>query len=153
MRAIPWIVAFLVASTPAFAQKVVDNCPAMNQGLTVGSQSQFQFMDKKGNLCTSSSGGSSPVAPSITWTTASSASVTGSATIVPAGPTTIVLKNTTTLGGGRLSVNPSGAAAVDGQGLVLNPGDGVQISGQSATVLTTAICSTGTCNVSILAGS
>lgn len=54
---------FLISSSPAWSQKIVDACNT--QTLTVGNQSQFQFMDKKGNLCVGSTVGST-VAPSPT---------------------------------------------------------------------------------------
>ena len=124
-------------SSSALAQKIVDTCNA--QALSVGSQSQFQFMDKKGNLCVGASVGSTVPSTSPIQITLDVKTVTigGTAvTAIAAGnrPGGGFLQNppTATI---NLCINEIGVAVgvssfgdttciIPGQGYVVQPGTG-----------------------------
>ena len=75
-------VLLVIPASKAFAQKIVDTCN--QQSLTVGSTSQFQFMDKKGNLCVGNTASVAPPATTVTLVTLDAKSVTTGGTAVTA---------------------------------------------------------------------
>ena len=107
------------------------------------------YMDANGNLCTSAVAGSAintPIAPALV-------SITTTGTVVPAGTKWAVVSNATASGGGTLTLNLFGTAAVINTGIVLQPGQVATIFGQPIGTAITGICSTGTCTVGVQAGS
>ena len=145
----------------------VTNCgdPAPPAGASSG------YMDAKGNICTSASGGTgsavtvsaplgaqlkaasvSTTGATVTWIAPTSASITSSGTVVAAGPAVSVITNATASGGGILTLNLFGGTAVANVGVPLQPGASATISGQPAGTAITGICSTGTCTVAVQSG-
>ncbi len=133
--------------------QVVASCDGINNSGGVGS-SMGGYMDQTGHLCITggATGGTISVTQKpITWIAPTSGSVTTSGTVVAAGPTVSVITNTT--GGARLTLNLTGAAAVDNVGIPLNAGDRVTITGQPTATAITGICSTGACTFTAQSGS
>lgn len=107
------------------------------------------YMDVNGNLCTSATAATS----TITWIAPALVSVTTTATVAPAGQKVVIISNATASGGGTLTLNLFGTAAVINTGVVLQPGQVATISGQPVGTAITGVCSTGTCLVGVQAGS
>ena len=89
----------------------------------------------------------------IVWIAPALVSITVAATVVAAGPAVSVVTNATAAGGGNLTLNLFGTAAVANTGIVLAPGATASISGQSPATPITGVCSTGTCTVAVQSGS
>jgi hypothetical protein len=133
--------------------QVVASCDTINNSGGVGS-GMNGYMDTTGHICVtggSTTGTISVNQKPITWIAPTSGSITTSATVVAAGPTVSVITNTT--GGARLTLNLTGAAAVDNVGIPLNAGDRVTIQGQPAATAINGICSSGTCTFTAQSGS
>lgn len=162
------LLANLLAAIPALAQSTVKVCvpiPAQPGGVAGCQDVTAAFPLPTGGTATISggtvtvssgtvaiSGGTVAVAPRvITWLAPTSGSVTASGTVVAAGPNVSVITNTT--GGGRLTLNLSGGAAIDNVGIPLAAGAQITIDGQPPSTAITGICSTGACTFAVQSGS
>ena len=102
-------------------------------------------------MCPAGSTGGASAGGTVVWAPPTLLSVTASQAVT-SGQQSVIITNSTNAGGGVLTLNLNGGAAVPNVGVPLAPGDRFTMIGSNPPPTIMGVCSPGACQVSVQGG-